>query len=110
MKQVRRYFKDNQKKDEPFTKWFNNLDVTLKAKVLAQVRKLQLGNYTDCSILKATGGLREARVRSHSGIRIYFSEVDNTIIILLAGGDKCSQTKDIRLATEYLNDYKQRRS
>lgn len=102
------YAKENGK--EPLIEWMNKLDRKLKIQVQNKIVKLEKGNYSDCTILKGADGIKEARVRAASGLRIYFAEEDNVIIILLAGGDKDTQKKDIKLAKEYWKDYKNRRS
>ena len=108
MKQINVYAQINNHK--PFEICFNNLDKTLQKKIDSKLFQLQSGNFSDCSILKQSGGVKEARIRTASGLRIYFFEEETEIIILLAGGDKNTQEKDIEKATEYLQDYKQRRS
>jgi putative addiction module killer protein len=95
---------------DPFTIWVNKLDKKIKVRVYKKVNSLEAGNYSDCSILKSTNGIREARIRTVSGIRIYFIEEGQEIIILLAGGNKSTQEKDIIKAQEYLNDYKRRKN
>jgi putative addiction module killer protein len=57
-------------------------------------------------IVKTIGeGVSELKIHYGPGIRIYYARVENTIILLLCGGDKGSQTKDINRAKEYLKDY-----
>lgn len=102
-------FYQKQNGREPFTDWINTLDKPLKVKVQIKIAKLERGNYSDCSILKGTDGIKEARIRTASGLRVYYVEEDQQIIILLVGGDKDTQKKDIQLAKEYWQDYKQRR-
>lgn len=108
VKKIKRYQQSNG--NIPFNAWINKLDKPLKIKVQGKIVKLEHGNYSDCSILKGAEGIKEARIRTASGIRIYYAEEDQQIIILLAGGDKDSQTQDIQLAKEYWQDYKKRRS
>lgn len=108
MKQIKIYAKENGK--QPFSDWKNSLDKTLKQRVYSKIIQLQNENYSDCSILKDSDGVKEARIRTASGLRIYFAEDNNEIIILLAGGDKDTQARDIERAKEYWQDYKQRRS
>lgn len=108
MKQLIIYTKQNTEK--PFLIWKKKLDKNLQQKVDYKIVQLQNGNYNNCSILKNADGIKEARLRTASGLRIYFTEEDNQIIILLIGGDKDTQKQDIQKAKEYWNDYKQRRS
>ena len=92
----------------PFDDWFESIhEVHTKAKILTRLDRLKLGNFGDC---KGLGdGLGELRVHYGPGIRIYYSKVGNTIILLLSGGVKKSQAKDIKRAKEYLQDYKSRK-
>ena len=104
---AKRYQKSNGK--EPFTKWIKKLDRTLRVRIHAKIKSLEVGNFSDCSVLKDTGGVKETRIRTASGIRIYFAEDGQDIILLLIGGDKDSQDNDISKAIEYWQDYKERK-
>lgn len=89
---------------EPFTNWLNNLrDVVGRKRILARVSRLQQGNYGDC---KSIGeGVSELRMFFGSGYRVYFGERNNEIVVLLCGGDKSSQDKDIEQAKIYWQEY-----
>lgn len=50
----------------------------------------------------------EIRLHFSSGYRVYYSEIDNIVVLLLCGGDKGSQNRDIKKAMEFLQDYKER--
>lgn len=106
MKKVEIYTRSNDQK--PFVIWFDKLDKSLQRKIDHKIIQLISDNYSNCSVLKNSDGVKEARIRTASGIRIYFAENKDQIIILLAGGDKDTQKKDIKLAKEYWQDYKQR--
>lgn len=54
------------------------------------------------------GGVRELRINSAAGYRVYFAQQGNTVIILLHGGDKSRQQKDIKQAKVYWQDYQER--
>lgn len=88
----------------PFESWFEDIrEIHTRAKVLTRLDRLKLGNFGDC---KAIGdGVCELRIHYGPGIRIYYSRIGNKVILLLCGGDKRSQTKDINKAKEYLKDY-----
>ena len=66
--------------------------------------RLELGNYGDCKALK--GGISELGFKFGSGYRVYFAEDGDKIVILISGGDKSTQTKDIKKAIEYWQEYK----
>lgn len=85
------------RKTELFAKWIDNLrDVQAKARVLVRIERLASGNAGD---VKPVGeGISEMRIDYGSGYRVYFTKRGNELIILLAGGDKSSQTSDIKVA------------
>ena len=81
--------------DEPFTNWLNNLrDVMGRKRILARISRLEQGNYGYCEPVGE--GISELRMFFGSGYRVYFGEHGNDIVILLCGGDKGSQDKDIQ--------------
>lgn len=83
-------------KTEVFSDWFHAQDKAVKARIDARLVRLELGHLGDA---KAIGdGVSELRFHVRSGIRVYFMQEGQEIIILLAGGDKDSQQKDIKTA------------
>ena len=87
-------------KTTEFDKWLRKLkDLNAKAKILFRIQKLEIdGHFGDC---KSIGdGIREMRVNFAKGYRIYFIEKSGKIIVLLIGGDKSTQQKDIERAKE----------
>jgi len=89
-----------------FDKWLRKLnDLRAKAKILFQIQKLESNeHFGDC---KPVGnGISELRINFAKGYRIYFKETDGKIIILLIGGDKSTQQKDIEKAKEIWNRLK----
>ncbi|GEM_PF-1222507 len=102
MKNILKYQLENGK--IPFDDWMNNLDKSLKVKVLVRLGRLKFGLYGKCRNLKK--GLSE--LKFESGERIYFHEENNTIILLINAGNKQRQSKDIETAEKYLKDYKER--
>lgn len=87
-------------KTTEFDKWFRKLnDLTAKAKILFRLQKLEKEeHFGDC---KPVGnGINELRINYAKGYRIYFKETNGKIIILLIGGDKSTQQKDIEKAKE----------
>jgi putative addiction module killer protein len=90
-------------KTDEFDKWYRKLkDLKAKAKILFRIQKIEEnGHFGDC---KSVGdGIREIRIHFAKGYRIYFKERKGKIIVLLAGGDKSSQEKDIKKAKEIWN-------
>ena len=86
-------------KTNHFDKWFKKLkDVRAKAKIAVLFKKIEIGNLGDH---KSIGdGLSEFRIAYGPGYRIYYRKKGNIIILLLNGGDKNSQERDIARAKE----------
>ena len=84
---------------EKFVDWFNSLkDIRARAKVQVRIDRLALGNPGD---VKPVGqGVSELRIDYAGGYRVYFVQKGQQLIILLAGGDKSSQQRDIVYAQE----------
>ena len=93
--------------DNPFHKWLKSLnDRVARARIRVRLNRLRLGNFGDC---KSVGkGVNEIRVDYGPGYRVYFGKSKTTIVILLCGGFKKSQSKDIQLAHAYWADFKRR--
>lgn len=78
-------------------------DIKTKARIEARLLRLELGNFGDC---KSVGtGVFELRYMFGSGYRVYFGKDGDSVILLLLGGDKSSQSSDIKTAQEYWSDY-----
>ena len=84
---------------ETYAKWFSSLrDRHAKARIDIRIRRLSLGNPGD---VKAVGeGVSELRINYGSGYRVYFVQHGQTVVILLAGGEKRTQDRDIKTALE----------
>lgn len=89
---------------EPYLDWYLSLDNSLKIIISKRLQRIKIDNYGDYKDLGE--GLKELRFKN--GIRIYFIETENVIVILFNGGDKKRQSKDIKKAKEYLIEYKER--
>jgi putative addiction module killer protein len=91
----------------PFVAWLDGLrDRRARAKIKKRLDWFQLGNLGD---VKPVGeGVSELRVDYGPGYRIYFAQAGTTIVVLLCGGDKSSQRKDILKAKQYWIDFQQR--
>jgi len=91
---------------EAYAKWFSGLrDRVARARIDIRIRRLLLGNAGDA---KPVGdGVSELRVDHGPGYRIYFIQRGDVVIVLLAGGDKSTQDKDIRTAKALAKDLKE---
>ena len=87
----------------PFRDWLANLDVTTRARVQARILRFETGNLGDHK--EVGGGVCEARFDFGPGYRVYFGRRGRQLILLLTGGDKRSQKRDIRRAKESWRDY-----
>ncbi|MHB1351298.1 MAG: type II toxin-antitoxin system RelE/ParE family toxin [Desulfobulbaceae bacterium] len=85
------------RKSELFAEWFNSLrDRQARVRIQARIDRAELGNFGDC---KPVGnGVSEMRIHYGPGYRVYFVKRGEILVILLAGGDKNSQSKDIAAA------------
>ena len=94
---------------EPFTEWLNAIrDQKTQRRIRTRLASLKLGNFGD---YRSVGeGVFELRFRFGVGHRIYFGAVDNTLVLLLCGGDKSSQARDIERAKAYWLEYKEMHS
>ncbi len=89
----------------PFIDWFESIrDRKTLTRIRGRLTRLELGNLGDFQPVGE--GVYELRIHFGPGYRIYFAEVSNTIILLLCGGDKSSQQRDIERAKTYWQDYK----
>ncbi|MCI1140326.1 type II toxin-antitoxin system RelE/ParE family toxin [Stenotrophomonas maltophilia] len=87
------------KRTPQFTAWIDGLkDFTGRARILARIRRLGEGNPGDHRNL--TGGISELRVDVGPGYRVYYTQRGNELVILLVGGDKGTQQRDIDKAKE----------
>ncbi len=91
----------------PFADWFNDLDVIAAAKVTTALYRLEQGNHSN---VKSVGeGVWEYKIDFGPGYRVYFGKDGHELIILLGGGSKKQQNKDIAQAKQRWNDYKKRK-
>jgi putative addiction module killer protein len=91
---------------EPFNEWYRSIrDPNTKYRIQIRLERLKDGNRGDC---RSVGeGVFELRLHYGSGYRIYFGEVHHMVILVLCGGDKSSQQRDIERAKTYWSEYKE---
>ena len=91
----------------PFEKWFAGLDATARAKVTTAIVRLEQGNLSN---VKGVGeGVLEYRINFGPGYRVYFGRDGDVLVILLTGGTKKRQQRDIAAAIEMWADYRRRK-
>ena len=92
----------------PFDRWMAKLrDGRAKARILVQVDRLKLGLPGDW---KAVGeGVFELRIFEGKGYRVSFAREGQSVVILLCGGDKSTQSRDIELAKTYWQEYRRQK-
>ena len=93
-------------KTSEFDRWIRKLkDIRVKSKILFRIQKLETDeHFGDC---KPVGdGISEMKINYAKGYRVYFKEKNNKIVILLIGGDKSTQQKDIEKAKKIWNKIK----
>jgi len=92
----------------PFRNWLRSLkDAKTRARIRVRINRIRLGNFGDC---KSVGsGVSEFRIDYGPGYRVYFGRVGEKLVLLLCGGTKKNQEKDIKLAKGYWYDYKKRK-
>ena len=92
----------------PFTKWLHTLNVQAAAKVATALERISDGNLS--SVNPVGGGVLEYKIDFGPGYRIYFGRDGDRLLILLAGGTKKRQQKDIQQAQANWADYRKRKN
>src|SRR5258708_38952878 len=91
----------------PLEEWFTDLDSAAAAKVAVALARLEQGNLSN---VRGVGeGVLEYRIHFGPGYRVYFGRDGNELVILLTGGTKKRQQRDISMAIELWADYRRRR-
>jgi putative addiction module killer protein len=89
----------------PFDEWFNSLrDSKMQTAIDARLARVRAGNFGDCK--SVGGGISELRIQIGPGIRIYFGLQGAQIVILVGGGDKSTQARDIARAQKLWKQFK----
>jgi len=94
--------------NSPYSSWLKLLpDERAKVKIVIQVDRMELGLFGDSQPI--VDGLSELRIHYGKGYRIYYGKEKQHIYLLLCGGNKSSQKKDIKLAKSYWEKHKRRK-
>lgn len=101
---IKKYQASNQK--FPLDEWLNKLrDKRARSRILLRLERLKLGLFGDW---KSVGnGVYELRIDTGKGYRVYYGKSGDMLVLLLLGGDKSSQSKDIKQAITYWKDYQE---
>ena len=93
----------------PFEEWLEDLrDQKARAKIRIRLDRLESSGHTgDCE--PVGGGVHELRIHLGPGYRVYFGKDQEMLVVLLLGGDKGAQDRDIKKAIDYWEDYKIRK-
>jgi putative addiction module killer protein len=92
----------------PFQKWLLSLGNTMRSIVLRRLENIRSGLFGDYKPIE--DGLFEFRIHVKQGVRLYFAFEGQKMILLLLGGDKSDQKKDIKKAKRYYADYQERKT
>ncbi len=90
--------------EAPFIKWLEGLDHSSEEVVIGRLERIKNGNFGDYKNLGE--GVFELRIHFGPGYRIYYGMDGATVVLLLCGGDKNTQTKDIKRAKFFWENYK----
>jgi putative addiction module killer protein len=105
MIEVREYL--DERGISPFGRWLDGLDARAAARIVTALVRIEQGNFSN---VKGVGaGVLECRIDFGPGYRVYFGKDGAILVILLAGGSKARQQKDIRTAQDRWADYKRRK-
>lgn len=95
----------NIKKSDHFKKWIASLkDMRGKIAIARRIERMEQGNFGD--VKSVSSSVSELRITVGPGYRVYFAKLENRLIILLVGGDKSTQDKDIAKAKSLLEEIK----
>ena len=109
MKIVNIIFYTTKTGKQPFVEWQKKLDTKVESIVLARLARVRGDNFGNCKQIKKMEGIYELRIDYGAGYRIYYGKSGTTIVVLLVGGDKGSQKRDIAKAKRYWIDFKEQK-
>ena len=105
MIEIREYVDDRGR--SPFGRWFEGLDATAAARVRTSLARMEAGNLSN--VRGVGSGVLERRINVGPGYRVYFGRDGDTLVVLLVGGTKARQQKDIEDARKLWQEYKYRK-
>ena len=92
---------------DAFAEWLRKLsDAKGRARILARLDSAALGNFGDC--MPVGEGVSEMRIHTGPGYRVYYIRRDSVLYLLLLGGDKSTQTRDIKRAIKMARELEER--
>ncbi|MFZ4219188.1 type II toxin-antitoxin system RelE/ParE family toxin [Enterobacter ludwigii] len=93
-------------RSETFSAWLESLrDSQARSRIMMRIDRMSEGNFGDAEPIG--DGLSEARIHYGPGYRVYFMQKGDQIVVLLCGGDKSTQKKDIKQAGRIAQDWKE---
>mgnify|MGYP002653290591 CR=1 FL=1 len=93
--------------NDPYQDWLDAMrDRVAKVAIIRRVARMEVGLFGDCKPLR--DGVWELRVDVGAGYRVYYAHVGDRVILLIGGGDKKPQSRDIERSVKLLKDWEQR--
>lgn len=90
----------------PFLEWLESLDIKTQLNIRNRLTRIELGNYGDCKVVGK--GVYELRIHYGAGYRVFFGKKGIEVVLIINGGNKGSQKRDITKAQEYWENYLKR--
>lgn len=92
---------------DPVQEWMDDLrDMRSRVAILRRIERVKLGNFGDHKFCQ--NGVWELRIDVGPGYRVYYAQAGQTLVLLLCGGDKRTQSADISRAADYWQDWERR--
>lgn len=93
---------------KPYIEWLNKLDNEVMGIITSRLNRIRCGNFGACNPIKGVPGVSELVLDVGPGYRVYFGNVSNSLIIILLGGIKKTQARDIEKSRIYWLDYREK--
>lgn len=103
--EIREYIGDRGR--SPFGRWFDSLDARAAARVRTSLARMEAGNLSN--VRSVGSGVLERRINVGPGYRVYFGRDGDTVVVLLGGGTKARQQRDIEHARQLWQEYRRRK-